>query len=78
MSRKVQVTLPDDLASELKLGAARQGVPVTEFIRQAIREELRRSRSRSRGNKPRLAAIVGIVNSDEIDLAARVDEILCH
>jgi metal-responsive CopG/Arc/MetJ family transcriptional regulator len=78
MSRKFRVTLPDDLASELKLGAAQHGVPPAEFIRQAIREKLRRSRSRSRGNKPPLAAIVGIVNSDETDLAARVDEIVCH
>jgi len=76
MSHKFQITLPDDLASELRQEAAQRGVPLAEFIRQAMRERLRQSRSRSRGNKPPLAAIVGIVNSDEPDLAARVDEIL--
>ena len=76
MSQKFQITLPDDLASELKQEAARHGVPMAEFIRQTIREKLRQSRSLSRGNKQPLAAIVGIVNSDETDLAARVDEIL--
>lgn len=76
MSQKFQITLPDDLALDLKQEAARHGVPVAEFIRQTIREKLRQSRSRSRGNKQPLAAIVGIVNSDEADLAAHVDEIL--
>jgi metal-responsive CopG/Arc/MetJ family transcriptional regulator len=76
MSHKFQITLPDDLALELKLEAAQSGVPLAEFIRQAMRERLRQARSRSRGNKQPLAAIVGIVNSDETDMAARVDEIL--
>jgi metal-responsive CopG/Arc/MetJ family transcriptional regulator len=76
MSHKFQITLPDDLASELRQEAAQRGVPLAEFIRQAMRERLRQSRSRSRGSKPPLATIVGIVNSDETDLAARVDEIL--
>ena len=76
MSQKFQITLPDDLASELKEVAARHGVPRAEFIRQTIREKLRQSRPRSRGNKPPMAAIVGIVNSDGTDWAARVDEIL--
>ena len=76
MSHKFQITLPDDLASELRQEAAQLGVPLAELIRQAMRERLRQSRSRSRENKPPLAAIVGIVNSDETDLAARVDDIL--
>jgi metal-responsive CopG/Arc/MetJ family transcriptional regulator len=76
MSHKFQITLPDDLASELRQEAAQLGVPLAEFIRQAMRERLRQSRSRSQGNKRPLAAIVGIVKSDETDLAARVDEIL--
>ena len=76
MSHKFQITLPDDLALELKLEAAQSGVSLAEYIRQTMRERLRQSRSRSRGNKQPLAAIVGIVNSDETDLAARVNEIL--
>ena len=76
MSQKFQITLPDDLASELKKEAAQHGIPVAEFIRQTIREKLRQSRSSSRGSKRPLARIVGIVNSDEPDLAARADEIL--
>jgi metal-responsive CopG/Arc/MetJ family transcriptional regulator len=76
MSHKFQITLPDDLASELRHEAAQRGVALAEFIRQTMRERLRQSRSHPRENKPPLAAIVGIVNSDETDLAARVDDIL--
>ena len=76
MSHKFQITLPDDLASELRQEAAQRGVALAEFIRQTMRERLRQSRSRSRENKPPLAAIVGLVNSNETDLAARVDDIL--
>jgi hypothetical protein len=69
MSQKFQIT-------QLKQEAAQHGIPVAEYIRQTMREKLRPSRSSSRSNKRPLARIVGIVNSDEPDLAARVDGIL--
>ena len=74
MSRKFQITLPDDLADELKAAAAQVGVPLAELIRETMRERLR-SRDKPTGAVP-LAAVTGIVDSDETDLAARVDEVL--
>ena len=74
MSRKIQITLPDDLAADLKREAAELGIPLAEFIRQTMKERLRRSIP-DRTDNP-LASITGLVDSDERDLAARVDEIL--
>ena len=72
MSRKIQITLPDDLVADLKREAARLGIPLAEFIRQTMKECLRK---RKRDANP-LASITGLVDSDERDLASRVDEVL--
>lgn len=74
MSVKFQITLPDDLAMELKAAAARQKMPLARFTRETMEARLRESRSK-RGAHP-FAAICGIVDAPETDLAARVDEIL--
>ncbi len=74
MSHKFQITLPDDLAEELRAEAAQAGVPLAELIRETMRERLRNPDVRS-GTVP-LAAVIGIVDADETDLAARVDEVL--
>ena len=76
MSHKFQITLPDDLAAELRKAAAGRGIPLAEFIRQVMRENLRQSRSRSRDQRNPLASIAGIVDREETDLASRVDDIL--
>jgi metal-responsive CopG/Arc/MetJ family transcriptional regulator len=76
MSHKFQITLPDDLAAELRRAAAERGMPLAEFIRQAMRENLRQSRSRPRDQENPLASIAGIVDNEETDLASRIDEIL--
>lgn len=76
MSHKFQITLPDDLAGELKDAAATRGIPLAEFIRQVMRENLRQARSRPRDQENPLAAITAIVDRDETDLASRVDDIL--
>ncbi len=73
MSRKFQITLPEDLAAELKQEAARQGVPLAEFIRQTMRERLLVAAVSQRDP---LASITGIVDGAETDLSSRVDEIL--
>ena len=73
MSHKFQITLPEDLAVELKQEAARQGVPLAEFIRQTMRERLRVA---SVSQRDPLASITGIVDGAETDLSSRVDEIL--
>ena len=74
MSHKFQITLPDDLAGELRAEAAQAGVPLAELILETMRERLRNPDVRS-GTVP-LAAVIGIVDADETDLAARVDEVL--
>ena len=73
MSQKFQITLPEDLAAELKQEAARQGVPLAEFIRQTMRERLRVA---AVSHRDHLASITGIVDGAETDLSSRVDEIL--
>ncbi len=74
MSHKFQITLPDDLAEELRAEAARAGVPLAELIRDTMRERLRRTDVQT-GATP-LDAITGIVGAGETDLAERVDETL--
>ena len=74
MSRKFQITLPDDLASDLKREAAKLGIPLAELVRQTMKERLRRS-TPDRAANP-LASITGIIDSEESHLAARVDEIV--
>jgi metal-responsive CopG/Arc/MetJ family transcriptional regulator len=74
MSVKFQITLPDDLAVALKRAAAQEKVPLAELIRQTMEAHLR-DRRRRNARKP-LGAITGILDTNETDLAARVDEIL--
>ena len=74
MSVKFQITLPEPLASELKTAAARLRVPLAELIRETMAARLAQLKTQS-GEDP-FAAITGIVDSGERDLAARVDEIL--
>ena len=74
MSVKFQITLPDDLAEELKSVAARNKVPLAQFIRETMEARLREQK-RKRIPDP-LASITGLVDSEETDLSARVDEIL--
>jgi len=74
MSMKFQVTLPEGLLVELKRAAAEQGVSVAEFIRETVQERLRRQTTDKKGDP--FAAITGLVDSDERDLASRVDDVL--
>lgn len=74
MSVKFQITLPDDLAAALKQAAAREGQPLAQLIRETMVSRLKERRKTGRKNP--FAGITGIANSDETDLAARVDQIL--
>ena len=76
MSVKFQITLPDDLAVALKQTAAREKVSLAHLIRETMERRLRERGSR-RAKNP-FAAITGIADLEETDLAARVDEILYH
>jgi hypothetical protein len=74
MSVKFQITLPEDLATDLKTSAARLRMPLAQFIRQTMEERLREIRS-ANARDP-FAWMDGLADSDETDLASRVDEIL--
>jgi hypothetical protein len=74
VSIKFQITLPDDLAHQLKREAARRKLPLAEFIRRTMDARLRGER-RAKGADP-FAGITGLVDAAETNLAARVDEVL--
>ena len=74
MSVKFQITLPDDLALALKRAAAREKVPLAEYIRVTMVERLGQ-RSVAAGGDP-FASITDLADAPDVDLAARVDEIL--
>jgi hypothetical protein len=74
MSVKYQITLPDDLAAELKGTAERLKIPLAELIRETMQRRLQELKARDRRDP--FASITNLVNSNEADLSQRVDEIL--
>ena len=74
MSTKFQVTFPDPLMAQLKRESKRLDISVAEFVRQSTESSLRAKRRSGEFVDP-FASITGLVNSDETDLASRVDEI---
>jgi hypothetical protein len=74
VSVKVQITLPDDLASALKREASRHKVPVAQLIRETIESRLRQSQPSRRGDP--FTSITNLVDAPDSDLSERVDEIL--
>ncbi|MGH9614565.1 MAG: ribbon-helix-helix domain-containing protein [Bryobacteraceae bacterium] len=74
MSAKFQITLPDDLIAEIKIAASRDGVPAAEFIRDSVRERLRKRALRKTGSF--WDQINGIVDDPATDTSMRIDEIL--
>ena len=74
MSVKFQVTLPEDLATDLKTSAAKLRIPLAQFMRQTMEEKL--EQIRSSGAADPLAWMDGLAVASETDIASRVDEIL--
>ncbi len=74
MSVKYQITLPQDLAAELKAAARRQGISLAQFIRETMEQKLASLRDQNASDP--LAWMDGLADLDDTDLAARVDEIL--
>ena len=74
MSVKYQITLPENLASEMKSVAARLRIPLAQFIRETVEERLHKVKS-DNSDDP-FKAITGLVDTNETDLASRVDEVL--
>lgn len=74
MSIKFQITLPEDLAAELKSAAAKRGAPLAQFIREVMEEKLREGKAEKSGDP--FAWMDGLAAIDDTDLAARVDDVL--
>jgi hypothetical protein len=74
MSLKYQITLPEDLAAEMKAAAERLGIPLAQFIRETVQEKLAQVKSAKR--KDPFAWMDGLADIDETDITSRVDEIL--
>jgi len=63
MSVKFQITLPDDLAVDLKQTAANLKIPLAQFIRETMEQRLHEARlRRSKGPKHPLANIIGLID----------------
>ena len=74
MSRKFQITPPEDLAAEMKSAACRSGMPLAQFIRQTMQEKL--AQVKVSKTKDPFAWMDGLARIEETDLASCVDEIL--
>jgi hypothetical protein len=74
MSVKFQITLPDDLALELKQAASREKLPLAQLIRETMVVRLRQTRSPSGGDP--FDSITNLVDAPDTDLSESVDEIL--
>jgi hypothetical protein len=74
MSVKFQITLPGDLAVELKQAASRERLPLAQFIRETMVIRLREKRPSSGGDP--FASITNLVDAPDTDLSESVDEIL--
>jgi len=74
MSVKFQVTLPEPLLIDLKRVADEEKLSVAELIRQTMSDRLRMHRRTAKTDP--FDDITDLVDSEETDLASRVDEIL--
>jgi hypothetical protein len=76
VSVKYQITLPEQLAEEMRVTAARLKVPMAQFIRETMEDKLRDLKSRKRKERP-LAWMEKLrVDIPDTDLSSRIDEIL--
>lgn len=69
--KRTTIKLPEDLDREMRDEAARRGMTVSEWTREAIAANL----PRQRGSRRRLRA-VGAGRSGRSDISERIDEIL--
>ncbi len=76
MSVKYQITLPEQLAEEMRATAARLKVPLAQFIRETMEDKLRDLKSRKRKERPLEWMEKLRVDIPDTDLSSRIDEIL--
>ncbi len=74
MSIKFQITLPDYLALDLKRAAARERIPLAQYIRETMEARLKQANSAAGGDP--FACITDLVDAPDTDLSERIDEIL--
>ena len=74
MSKKFQITLPEDLAAAMKSASTKSKIPLAQYIRETMEERLRQEAHKQ--SRDPFASITDLVDSEEPDLASRVDEIL--
>jgi hypothetical protein len=74
VSVKFQITVPEPVIAEWKQAAEATGVSVAELVRQTMSDRLRGNARQSRTDP--FEAITDLVDSAEVDLAGRVDEVL--
>lgn len=68
---RTTITLPDDLARDLKREAQRRRVSIAHIAREAVQEHIAAAAA-----KP--VAFIGIGSSGKHDTARRAEEILAH
>ena len=76
MSLKFQVTLPGELASDMKATAAQLKIPLAQFIRETMQDRLREIKAQRKSEAPFEWMKKLRVDIPDTDLASRVDEIL--
>ena len=74
VSIRFQITLPDDLALDLKRAAARQKMPLAQFIRETMEARLKEANSPAAGDP--FACIADLVDAPDTDLSEGIDDIL--
>jgi hypothetical protein len=76
MSKRLQVLLDEDELSDLRAAARQEGVPLSEWVRRALRDARRRDAGGDIGDKlraVRAAARYGFPTGDIEDVLAEIE-----
>ena len=76
MSIKYQITLPEPLADEMRVTAAKLKIPLAQFIRETVEAKLRELKAQDSNRRPLEWMEKLRVDIPDTDLASRIDEIL--
>ena len=76
VSIKYQITLPEPLADEMRITAAKLKIPLAQFIRETVEDKLRELKAEDGHGRPLEWMEKLRVDIPDTDLASRVDEIL--
>jgi len=76
VSIKYQITLPEPLADEMRVTAAKLKIPLAQFIRETVEDKLRELKAQDSNRRPLEWMEKLRVDIPDTDLASRIDEIL--